>query len=507
MMLSFLHQQTLRSGSLQPARRSMSLLRKLKENAMQDPHDEDKNMKSFKHNYSVNPDTYSYTTDLNRENFDRFPLVTASRLAKRTERPRNVRMTSKEFIDDSLYHPVYGYFTKEVEIFTPKKPFSYNEIKDEEEFMTKWTEEYKRYETTSAKKLPQTRAQKSTSKASRQLWHTPTELFKPYYGEALARYLLVNYKLSLYPYCDLTIYEMGGGNGTLMLNILDYIRDTQPDVYARTKYRIIEISSNLASKQQNNLKSLASSRGHLSKVEIINKSIFDWDQQVLEPCFFIALEVFDNFSHDVIRYDNNTLQPYQGNVVIDGNGDFQEIFSPDLDPWARKFLQLREEIGGPVANWKLGFHPLAQPKLLRTLKNTLYPFRGNLSDPEYIPTRYLEFLHVLKDKFPEHRLLTSDFTHLPDTSPGYNSPVVQTVLDDIMVPVPSYMVLQGFFDILFPTDFELAAELYRVVCNKLIKTDTHHDFLEQWAELESTMTKKGENPMLSFYQNAAFMYS
>ncbi len=28
---------------------------------------------------------------------------------------------------------------------------------------------------------------------------------------------------------------MGAGNGTLMLNILDFIRDPDPEVYARTK--------------------------------------------------------------------------------------------------------------------------------------------------------------------------------------------------------------------------------------------------------------------------------
>lgn len=467
---------------------------------------EAKKPQEFRHDYSILPDTYSYTTESNEDNFNKFPQVTAKKLARRKDRPRNVRMLSREFMDDSLYHPTYGYFSKEVEIFSLEKPFNYNDIKDVDDFMQKWTDEYKRYEDLPANN-PQPRAKKASRNSSRQLWHTPTELFKPFYGEALARYLLVNYKLSLYPYRDLNIYEMGGGNGTLMLNILDYIRETQPDVYSRTKYNIIEISSQLASKQQHHLMQKASSRGHAGKVEIINKSIFEWKTEVLEPCFFIALEVFDNFAHDVIRYDNTTLQPYQANVVIDGNGDFQEVYSPNLDPWAEMFLRLREEVGGPNATWKLGFHPLAQPKIYRLLKNQVYPFRGNLSDPEYIPTRYLEFLHILKKYFPEHRLLTSDFTNLPDTSPGYNAPVVQTVLDNTMVPVSSYMVLQGFFDILFPTDFELAAELYKKVCNKLIKTDSHHDFLEQWAELETTTTKKGENPMLSFYRNAAFMYS
>ncbi|ANB13421.1 Protein midA-like protein [Sugiyamaella lignohabitans] len=302
---------------------------------------------------------------------------------------------------------------------------------------------------------------------------------------------------------------MGAGNGTLMLDILDYIRETQPDVYSRTRYNIIEISSSLASKQLSNLHRRVASAGHADKVNIINKSIFAWDTEVPEPCFFIALEVFDNFAHDVIRYDNTTLQPYQGNVVIDKSGDFFEIYSPDLDPWAAEFMKLRNRTlaGEYVPAWELGYHPLAQPKIWRGLKNSILPFRGNLSDPEYIPTRYLEFLHVLRDYFPEHRLLTSDFTHLSETIPGYNAPVVQTVMENKMIPISTYMAIQGFFDILFPTDFDLAAQLYTAVCGKLIKTASHREFLEVWAEVDATSTKTGENPMLSFYQNAAFMYS
>lgn len=155
---------------------------------------------------------------------------------------------------------------------------------------------------------------------TRQLWHTPTELFRPHYGEAMARYMVTNYKLSLYPYYDLLIYEMGAGNGTMMLNILDHIRDNHPEVYERTKYKIIEISTNLADLQAQQLKQNIFSRGHMDKVEIINRSIFDWDTYVSSPCFFLALEVFDNFAHDVIRYDPITEQPLQGTVLIDNAG-------------------------------------------------------------------------------------------------------------------------------------------------------------------------------------------
>lgn len=460
-------------------------------------HDPRPQLNSGQHDYTVRPDTYSHNADINQELFQSFPLTNSAQLAKNTTRPTRTRMLAKDFMDDSLYNPNYGYFSKEVEIFTPSKPFSYQQIANEEDFLKRWTTEYRQH--TTAK--PQGPLDRHAPRTSRQVWHTPTELFKPFYGEALARYLLVNYKLTLYPYADLVIYEMGGGNGTLMANILDYIRETQPDVYSRTRYNIVEITGNLAAKQQ------AQAKGHGSKVNVINKSIFDWDQNVADPCFFIGLEVFDNFAHDVIRYDNRTLQPHQAYVVVDANGDFQELYSSELDPWAEEFLKLRDSTPEYGPAWELGYHPLAQPAKLRRLKNLVWPFRGDFSDPEYIPTRYLEFLHVLKRYFPEHRILTSDFTHLDQTIAGYNSPVVQTVLNNEMITVSTYMVLQGFFDILFPTDFQLAAQLYAKVTGKTVKVSSHQEFMETWAELEETSTKAGENPLVSFYQNAAFMHS
>ncbi len=476
--------------------------------------------------------------------FDSLKLVTSRTLSRKKDRPKRVKMLTSDFIEDSLYHPDYGYFSKQVEIFHTNKPFNYGDITDVDDFMSHWKNEYNIYAkddkeptptsavTSKNSKKTITSKRKADSKDSSkkqnqykdytklpksttlQLWHTPTELFQPYYGEALARYLIVNYKLTLYPYKDLIIYEMGGGNGTLMLNILDFIAKNQPDVYSRTQYRIIEISKKLAEKQEANALLLkAESSGHKDKVEIINASIFDWKPVVRDPCFFIALEVLDNFAHDVIRYDNITGRPYQGYVGIDSHGEYSEYYTPDLNDWSKRFLYLRER--GEFSKipktpskllWK-GEHPLQQPEWFRNAKNKFWPFRGRLSDPEYLPTRYLEFLYILKNKFPEHRLLMSDFTTLPDSIPGYQAPVVQTVLDGRMVTTSTYMCLQGFFDIIFPTDFDVASDLYKQVCGKLVNKSSHRDFLEQWADLDDTSTKRGENPMLSFYQNAAFLYS
>ena len=93
----------------------------------------------------------------------------------------------------------------------------------------------------------------------------------------------------------LVIYEVGAGNGTLMMNILDYLATTQPDIYERTQYNIIEISSKLADRQSKRFDIREVAKRHKQRVKIINKSIFDWRDHVPEPCFFIAMEVIVSF--------------------------------------------------------------------------------------------------------------------------------------------------------------------------------------------------------------------
>ncbi len=330
-----------------------------------------------------------------------------------------------EAIADSLYNPHYGYFAKQVVIFSPGQPFDFNSMANEPEFHKQLGARYTDFEDALDAEVPN---------ESRQLWHTPTELFRPYYGEAIARYLVTNYKLSNYPLHDLIIYELGAGNGTLMLNMLDYIRDFEPDVYARTKFKVIEISSALASLQTSQLTKSASARGHTDHVEIINRSIFTWDTYVPAPCYVLALEVFDNFAHDSIRYDPFTEEPLQGTVLIDNAGDFYEFYSKKIDPVASRFLRVRH-----AACSRPFDHPLREPRFIRNFKYRL-PFAPNLTVPEYIPTRLMQFFDILRDYFPHHQLLTSDFHALPDAVKGFNAPVVQTRYQRRTVPVSTPLV-------------------------------------------------------------------
>lgn len=66
-------------------------------------------------------------------------------------------------------------------------------------------------------------------------------------------------------------------------------------------------------------------------------------------------------------------------------------------------------------------------------------------------------------------------------------------------------VRQGYFDILFPTDFAVMEAVYQAITGKLTRVVTHEDFMKRWAYVDETRTKSGESPLLSWYQNASVM--
>lgn len=377
---------------------------------------------------------------------------------------------------------------------------------------------------------------------------------------------MAEYKLHLFPYHDLVIYELGGGAGTLARDILDYIAEEEPEVYERTRYRIVEISARLASQQRDLL------RPHVSAevVDVILRDFLQWDENVDEPCFFIALEVLDNLTHDVIRYSTADLSPYQCMVAIDESGDFHELWEPVHDPVIRRYLKLLKKVRPSVLPPGAPLYLAWLPQWLRTALSEHMPFYANLTQPHYIPTGSLQMMDVLKRHFPQHRLVFSDFSSLPDAAPGVNAPVVQTRHKGTMIPVSTYLVLQGFFDIFFPTDFPVLRDMYlRIMgappANTAVDSDlsvhngeqseappyftpaynlpsdvgafgpayedysrppmfnsgilpppllsaehdarimTHAEFLSRYAEVSSTQLRDGSNPLLTWYANACWL--
>nr|VWO97449.1 PvdL [Ganoderma boninense] len=427
-------------------------------------------------------------------------------------------MLVRDFIEDSLYNPNYGYFSKQVNIFTAPDPIDLNTVRNTTEFEAEVTRRV-------------------------------IEGRKPWYGRAIAQCLVSEYLLKYFPYEDFVIYEIGAGNGTLALDILDYLREDYPDVYDRTRYNIIEISENLASLQRQKLCEVHPC------VTVHNKSIFRWDTREPAPCYFLAMEVIDNFAHDLIRHDLRTLEPYQGIVTIDKHGDFSSYYTKVTDPLISSFLALRRYLNHPPPISRL----LKLSSTFRTFYTNL-PFAPNLSAPEFIPTRLLTLLRTLRRNFPRHRLLLSDFSSLPDTIPGVNAPVVQTRYQNTTVPCETLFVRQGYFDIFFPTNFENLRDMYEHILAQPLRTAdgaprltplsttasplaegnsffssyqpktrrppmdgvasssglpvgerksqvyTHQEFMETYADVRRTRLRSGENPLLDTYKNVKMLF-
>ena len=117
----------------------------------------------------------------------------------------------------------------------------------------------------------------------------------------------------------------------------------------------------------------------------------------------------------------------------------------------------------------------------------------------------MQFFSILSTHFPAHRLITSDFHKLPQAIEGFNAPVVQTRYERRTVLVRTPLVYQGYFDILFPTDFGVMEDMYRAITGRLTRVTTHEDFFRRWAYVEDTQMRSGENAMLGWYKNASVM--
>ncbi|KAF9245350.1 DUF185-domain-containing protein [Melanogaster broomeanus] len=498
-----------------------------------------------KEKFNFNPEV-AFSADVSREHLS-YPLVTANDLAKSFKAPpMRVRMLIRDFLEDALYNPHYGYFSKQATILTAPgeedEGFDFNSFKDSAQF-----------EAAVAKRYIECGSMSETDGPGRQIWHTPTELFKPWYGQAIVQCLVSEYLLKYFPYEDFKIYELGAGNGTLALNILNYLRAHYPEVYDRTVYTIIEISVPLSRTQRTRLRRA----GHGQRtVTIENRSVFAWTKTEHAPCYVLATEVIDNFAHDLVRYDVRTGEPFQGIVAIDEDGEFVPYYSRITDPLIASFLSLRRRLKHrPALPWYLRISPL------RKVYSNL-PFAPNLSPPEYIPTRLLSLLRVLRAHFPRHRLLLTDFSSLPDAVPGANAPVVQTSIRGTMVPCKTIFVRQGYFDILFPTAFEQLRDMYEYVLEQPVgicadpddltharvsplasstsplslgshffspssrrspldgvtsasglpvgerksSVFSHAEFLETYGDLEKTRFRNGENPMVGFYENVKVLF-
>ncbi|MBW0487796.1 hypothetical protein O181_027511 [Austropuccinia psidii MF-1] len=553
---------------------------------------------SYRYNY--NPDPFSQDeSDAVKQVIDQFAIVNhqghpsqklkllnPNQLAKFHHHPIPSISLTRDFLFDCLYNPNYGYFFNQVEILDRSNLRSNNsnlfQSKDQNylnkptsllEFERDLSNDYSNqlvFKPINQSIQPQTSpSPNSTQIENRQIWHTPTELFKPWYARSIARFIISSHlqvppsssrespdRLTTqsnhsnhHPLKPLKIVEIGAGNGTLCQGILDYIHEYSKELYERTSYQIIELSTRLINRQREKLKQA----GHLDRVQIINQSIlFDLDeletlpsdriksQMTLkpdsDPCWVIGLEVLDNLPRDVIRRDRITQEPLQSIVITDRYGDFHERFIPitnSTNPKLVKFLSILQQLK-PISKKSASLEVMKTK--FEKFKASFIPFYPNLAQQEFIPTNYFIFIQNLFYLFPNHRLIISDFDRLTNCLKGKGGPVIQTRYNGMTIPVTTFLVKPGLFDIFFPTDFKQFIELYKFLKPTLtdsnnssfnhqndpassgLKLYDHSEFFKIWIEKSSSNPnlnnvnhlvkfKDGSNILLDYYQNVKVLVS
>jgi hypothetical protein len=119
---------------------------------------------------NYNPDV-SFSTTVDSKYLE-YPILSSRDLESHRKPPTRVRMLVRDFIEDSLYNPHYGYFSKRATIFTApdcggvEGGFDFNNYRDNAEFEANVARRYKEF------------GDGEEDGPGRQLWHTPTELFK-----------------------------------------------------------------------------------------------------------------------------------------------------------------------------------------------------------------------------------------------------------------------------------------------------------------------------------------
>ncbi|GLI61912.1 hypothetical protein VaNZ11_004435 [Volvox africanus] len=393
--------------------------------------------------------------------------------------PRD-KLLVRDFIQNSLYHPTLGYFNAPTPpVGSVGGPINYWRIYCRDEFNILVSKKYQELETS---------------------FLTPAELFSPWYGACIARHIVEHRRHHLAAEGQpLLIAEVGGGNGTLARDILDWLRDNRPQDYHQTSYTCLEISTSLAARQYDKV---VRQGGHGGRFHLRRGSGLDpatWgSERRWEHTFVLMMEVLDNLPHDRV-FRRRASDPWQQTAVRLAQTDASPAPAPAsapapsssqpplpaTPPPGRGSSSSSSSSSMERGPWQLVGEPLSDPLLRRTL-SAVYraPTREQQLDDRFyrvldfilardsqpasrdevlwLPTACAAFLELLHDLRPNHSLIAADFDKLPDVRlPGRNAPLVAQKVGGRNIDHDTLLIPWGTADIFFPTDFDALCALYR----------------------------------------------
>lgn len=373
--------------------------------------------------------------------------------------------------------------------------------------------------------------------ASPRTWLTPSELFSPHYGRAMARFLTILHDHD-------TIVEIGAGNGTVALDALNYLRDNCPERYEQIVYHTVEISAPFVMRQQEQLyehidagRCVVHHRSALEEPIPLDHPYPEklGKRQKHPRVAVMALEVFDNLAHDAIVQNRRTGEWYQ--LLVDGEGQFSheplrdELILEACRTWGfGPFFEPEETPTDSSKSGKISIRRDRGSRTVRSIERLRDIFRkmndwvmpasmggatstttaaavsatnsSPLSWPTYVPTDATLLLRNIARSFPKgHSLLIADFASFTDSLPTASgttiAPVIQTFGQDQTVDWPS--VRPGEHDIMFSVSFPRLLRAHRRLAEHvgLQELATQQQWWRQYAATNPT----GYNPILESFAN------
>lgn len=325
-------------------------------------------------------------------------------------------------------------------------------------------------------------------------WLTPVELFRPYYSNILANFILETTKTAA-DNDKIEIIELGGGRGSNCELILTHLKKSQPQFYDRVSYTIVDASPSLQDLQQQ----ILGCGDHANKVKFLRRDLLDVSEQTctfLDPSdistVVLAMELIDNLPHDKVRRSRLTRKLEQ--VELEESPS-STASSTETEPMREVFV------------------PLSDKLLSRTLE--ILPAYGGTGRSVWVPTVACTVFDLLRKLRPNSSLVVADFDWLPppdlpsEMQPSSSNLATEgdpLVTDMQSVDYGSYLSAPTHCDILFPTDFSKLAKFLQKSWGKecTVSTQKQAAFLQQYGPTEVEATQSwlsGFSPLTDDFGN------
>lgn len=349
-------------------------------------------------------------------------------------------------------------------------------------------------------------------------WLTPVELFRPYYSNTLAEFVVHaagqgqsrsgSKDKSDGSGQELHVVELGGGRGTNAAHILSHLRDAHPSIYQNVKYTIFDASPTLHQLQKQVV--LQEHNHSANKISFVLRDMTDvaeGQSEFLEPSdvptVVIAMELLDNLAHDKVTRCRRTRKLLQAEVVVEAEEEVVDDEDRDDDQQATQ--RYREE-----------FHPLTDP-LLRDVLDAAPSFaKGTGRRPKWVPTVACGVVRRLYEARPNCSLVFADFDWLPapELIDGQSiakrrsleadgEPIITDMND---VDHACYLTAPRLCDILFPTDTAKLGDYVAKASspsNTRVETMKQADFLVKYGsgQVDQTRNWSGYTPLVEDFSN------